>query len=383
MIDAFRSTLRPLRGARCARALVAASLAAPAACAEPAGPVESCADVVIDAPILVLENVPNQASALARLEPEGGRTCLREVPDLAALGGDPVLAVKRGRAFVCSRTEGLVHEIDPEALSIVRTVKAARDDEPPPNPWDVDLDGEGRLWIARYDLPAVAVVDEGGELAAVDLSSFADPDGVPEAAALRIVGGEAHVVLERLEAYEPEWPGLVASIAIDPPHAVRTLEMIGANPFGGLSPIAGAPASFAVATPGDHDRIDETGGIEIVDLDARAVTRIAKEVDLGGSAIEVVVAAADEAYAIVEGPVEKVNPTRLVRIDPRSGMVTATLAETPAFDLGGLAVVGRHVLVGEHSLENKRIRIFERATGASAGDVPTRVLPPIALAALP
>jgi len=350
----------------------------------------TCSGVKLDRPVLVLES-DYQASGLGRIDEDG---CFTEVADLA-LGTDPRLSDAHGRPFVSVRDQGVLHEIDRNELRIVNTVSAFADGEPQPNPWDVDVDTDGRLWVARYDVSSVAVIGPDGSLeSTVDLSKWADADGNPDMSAVRVVGDRVFVALEHLlndenHVYAQTGPGTVVVIDVAPPHAVvSSFALPGRNPFSRLVPVPDeGEDAVLVALPGDNDQDDAGDGIAMTHLATGDGALIASEVDLGGSALETVIAPRDgpgggEVYAIVEGPVPGKNPTRVLAFDVATGAVTRTFAGAPAFVHAGLAVVGGYLLVGDRTPGAATIHVFDRASGKEVGALAPRRLPPVSLLAL-
>jgi len=368
-------------------------------CVEPAPTSRVCGGVHLDEPLLVLSS-NLQASGLGRLDEEG---CLVEIPDIA-LGADPSLSSGSGGPMVCVRDQGLVHALDPSTLAITRTWVAYDEAEPtfelatggkakgPHNPHDADVDAEGRLWVARFEQPTLGVVGaDGAFVAKVDLSAFADVDGLPEVEAVRVVGDRVHAALERLDrrTWKPAESGVVVTIDVASREILGSIDLGGLNPFGRMKP---APwdlsgATVGIALPGDFFAIDEGNAAVIVDLSAGVVTGIADESELGGSIAEIALGAPDEAYAIVAGP-EIQNPTRLVRLDPTGKTPPRVLADTRsgggdgAYDYAGLAVIGDFVLLGDRSYAAPALRVFDRATGTEVGSLRPERLPPLSLAPL-
>ena len=157
--DAFRLSVRALT-AWTSLALVAST----GACST-SEPGDSCGHVELEQPLLILEGDLRSASALGVLGTDG---CFIEEPAVE-LGRDPALADAHGRAFVASRDRGQIAEVfveERDSRSRPRlgpAIAAATPLETSPNPWDVDVDTAGRLWIARYDLASLGVVEDGGE----------------------------------------------------------------------------------------------------------------------------------------------------------------------------------------------------------------------------
>jgi hypothetical protein len=379
--------------------LVLAALAA-WGCTEPAGTSRVCAEILPERPVLVLGS-DFVASALGRLDAEG---CLTEIPDLA-LGGDASLSMGNAGPFVSVRVEGVVYSVDPEALSLTRAWVSHGEDEKKfttpcgdaglvSNPHDADLDAAGRLWVARYDQPSIGIVEPDGSFGgAVDLSSFADADGLPEIEAIRVVGDRVYAAVDRLDrcaAYAPAGPGRIAVIDASSRDVTGAIELGGNNPFGRMvsAPWDASGGTVAIALPGSFSAIDDGDAAAFVDLPSGAVQGFAKESSLGGSIAEIAPAAPDEVYAIVAGT-DQANPTQLVRLDPATGEVTATLADSRDDLAGGgychvgLAIVGAHVLVGSKPPCAPAIHAFDRGTGRKVGSVQPERLPPLALLPLP
>ena len=278
---------------------------------------------------------------------------------------------------------------DPVALRILRTFRAHAPFEARSNPQDAAVDAEGRLWVTRFDHPTLAILSGGDRVDTIDLGPFADADGLPEMAAIHISGGRAYVALQKLDTgaaaaiYPPTGPGAVLSIATADPSDILQLPLSGRNPFNHFSPAPYDPSLLVVPTPGLFDAVSLEDGIDLVDTVAGAARQLVGEPALGGSATEALLAAPDEGYAIVAGPEEGVNPTRVVAFNPKTGQLTRTLATAAGFYHWGLALAGRHVAVGDRTPGSARILFFDRATGALGGEIPAQQMAPVSLRALP
>jgi hypothetical protein len=357
-----------------------------AGCIEPETSSTTCAGLALERRLVLLESDLRTTSGLGAIGRDG---CLTEVTGGLALGGDTSLAASGGRAFVLDRDAGLVHEIDPVALRILRTYPARAPGEERSNPQDVAVDAEGRLWVTRFDHPTLAIVSGADQVETVDLGPFADADGLPEMSAIRVEAGRAYVALERLDStapdavYPPAGPGAVLSIATGDPSDIQPIQLAGRNPFGRFAQAPGDPSLLAVPTPGVFDAISPEDGIDLVDLEAGVARQLVGEPELGGSATEVVLAAPDEAYTIVAGPEEGVNPTRVLAFDPATGKVTRTLAEASGYYHWGLAIAGELLLVGDRTPGSARILFFDRSTGALAGEIAAQQMAPASILPLP
>jgi hypothetical protein len=357
-------------------------------CVTPEGPITTCGSVQLDKPLIVLEQDPKAGSGLGRVD-EGG--CFLEIPDVS-LSADGVLAPAGARLFFIDRQQGVLDPIDQATLGLAGSpiaTFAPDEDHAEPNAHGVDVDAAGQLWIARFGLGSLAIVDAKGKLdGTVDLSDL-DPDGVPDMEAVHVDGDRVHVAVELLEFNAddaghalPRGPGKI--VTIDRATRARTgmFSLAGRNPFGLFAPMDAAGTRFAIATPGRIFATDAADGIDVVDFAQGTAQQLISEVELGGSATEVVVAGPTEGYAIVLGDGEA-SPTSLVRFDPSTGKRTQVLDTATRFLHSGLALDGGLVLVGDHTEHTGGILAFDRATQAASGRITAHRLPPWSLHTIP
>lgn len=346
-----------------------------------------------------------QVSGLGRIEVDGS---MKEVPDIA-LGTDPVLSASRERFFAVVRDQNLVHEIDPLTLALRQKFVPYEDPELDVermicnklvkgiNPQDVAVDADGRLWITRFEQPNVIILEPDGSFSgSVDLSAYADADGLPEASAVHIAGDHAYVTIERLDrcgGWVPTGPGVILEIEIATRMVVKSIELGGANPFGRMVPAPwdSSGNTVAVGLPGEFLAINDGDAAAIVDLQSGTAKGFGREEDLDGSAAEVVLAAPDEAYMIVSNPEDPTtNATSVVRIDPQTGQVSGKLLDSRTaanpgggFHHRGLAIVGDHVLVGSQAPGDTGVIVLERQSGKQLGVIRPAKLPAISIQAVP
>lgn len=368
------------------RPLVAAILGiAVASCAEPPRSVERCIPgLKLDRPLLVLESDLSAASALARIDTNG---CVTERPSLA-LGGDPSLVISRNRVFVVIRDRSRIAEIDPAGPLLI---EGGQFDIPPAdimtNPHDVVVASDGTLWVPRYNMSSLGVFrDDGALIAEIDLSAYADDDGIPEMESAIAVGDKVYVALERLlwtgARYVTTESSLVVALDVVNRSVAEVIPLQGRAPFGRLVPSPEDETVFFAAVPGHFDAIDERDGIERIDTKTGTSRLVARETELGGSVSEIALASETQAYAIVARP-EASNDTSLVEWNPTTGARVRTLATTPSeYRLWGLTIAGNEVIVGDRERTAPRLRVFSRDTGNEKGSIPLEVLPPVSIISL-
>ena len=69
------------------------------------------------------------------------------------------------------------------------------------NPHDIEIVAPDKAYVTRYGTSELLVVDprDGTELARIDLSAFADADGLPEVSQIVRVGGRVYLSCQRLD----------------------------------------------------------------------------------------------------------------------------------------------------------------------------------------
>lgn len=356
------------------------------------------------AAVVLLNNL--QVSGLGRIEVDGR---MIEAPDIA-LGTDPALATSREKYFALVRDQSVVHEFDPATLLFTRKFvpyekSELTDTKVLPcklevsgiNPQDAAFDADGRLWVTRYERPTVAILEPDGSFSGtVDLSAFADADGVPEAMGVHVAGDRVYVALERLDrcgGWLPSGPGQIVEIDVATRTVVKSIELGGGNPFGRLVPAPwdSSGNTVIVALPGDPRHIDDGDAVAMIDLATGVAKGFLRETDLGGSVSEAILAAPDEAYVIVLDSNDPVaTPTSVLRVNPETGEVKAKVLDShSASNPGGgychrgLAVVGEHVLVGSKEPCDVGVVVVDRASVEQVGVIRPAKLPPIAIQASP
>jgi hypothetical protein len=372
------------------RAAAALPLAlAVAGCASPSGAVSACGHEDPAQPLLVLER-GDQTAALARLA--GG--CFTETGVDPILGSDQNLLAAHGKPFVGVNDTGTLLAMNASTLQIAQTFSVYPDHPPSAvahGIYGVDVDAATEnLWVSRDDVPEIAVIAPGGALVeAVDLTSLDPVVKAPYMNGILLEGGRAYVALGFLPppphlSDDARRVGMIAILDVASRAIVGHIDLVGHNPVHDLIPIDSTGQKIIVATPGQHDAIDAGDGIDLVDLTAGTATQLISETALGGSVDEVVWGGPTEAYAIVLGPQDAINPTSVVAFNPQTGKVR-TLAKAPWFTDPqngqgyvhvGLALDGDMLVVGDHDQDAPAILVFSRATGEQLAPIPATVEAP-------
>lgn len=151
--------------------------------------------------------------------------------DLTTLGADPQVRVTGDRLVQMNRgSENSVRIYELGSFEAPSLEFSLGDGS---NPHDAAMCG-GALFISLYGADGVGVYDpdSGATLATIDLSAYADDDGLPEAGSMVVIGDTLYVALERLDENSTYWTsetGLVAQIDCASREVTETWE-VGPSP---------------------------------------------------------------------------------------------------------------------------------------------------------
>jgi hypothetical protein len=321
------------------------------------------------------------------------------------LGADPVLASSAGRFFWIARDFGQIIELDTSCLHAVRSFNAldpTPDCSPPPptDPYDVAVAPDGALWIARFDVPTVLVLDAcGSRLKTIDLSSLDPEDGNPNMNSIRIIDSAAYVSLEILDDHSvpplaSTRPSKLVRIDLETGAITDVLTLAGRNP---LSSIVQVGKQLYLADAGNWcpdggcPAGQPDAGVEVVDTASFTSKLLVTGTALGGHASSLAVT--ESCGVVIVAGAYPETPTSLVQFDPTgkaSSPIRTLIPTTGSFTLGGLAWVGEDVLLvgdGGTAGGTPGVRVFdaELSSGCSLTQRPAELpLPqaPVAFAAL-
>ena len=228
-------------------------------------------------------------------------------------GGDVTLHCGGGRLFALSRSEGTVSIVD---LSIQQVLPVASLE--PGDPVDIAVTGPDIAYLTRRSATHLLRldVDTGATTDVVDLSSFADNDGIPDLGSMAVHGGRLFVQIRRFNdalpfGYSP--PAYIAVIDIESEQLVDTepgipgvqaIELLGTAPKykmqvlpQRMDPVPTTADLFVSASGAMHDM----GGLEIVDLGtlrSRGLAISEAFDDVGADIGPFVMVTADEGFLV-------------------------------------------------------------------------------------
>ena len=254
------------------------------------------------------------------------------------------------------------------------------------NPHDIEIVAPDKAYVTRYDTASLLIVNpqNGAELGEIDLSAFADADGLPEVSQIVRVGDRLYLSCQRLDR-NGGWGPTDVSYLIVVDLATDTLVDVDLDAEGvqGIALSAANPNSMAVV--GEQIAVgvvvgfgDRAGGVEIVDTATnRSLGLAVSEEDLGGDITSMVLVDQNRGYAVVadENFANSVRP-----FDLSSGTVDAPIENISGGFIPSLAVDGDRLIVADRGSfadpTSAGLKFYDAATGAfQSGPIDTG-LPP-------
>ncbi len=213
------------------------------------------------------------------------------------------------------------------------------------NPYDIAFASDTKAYVSRYASTHLLIVDptSGDSLGTVDLSAFADTDGLPEASELALYDNHLFIACQRIDrdnGFAPTDASIIAVVDTDTDTLIDTqgIVMAGKNPFGAEQ--RGDKWILSnVNTFGDL----ADGGIEVIDLANRETEGILlDESAIGGNLGTLAMVSDSEGYLIVT---DASFSNSVVRFDLITKTVSASLGDHSGGFTPGLAVLGDRLYV--------------------------------------
>ena len=254
------------------------------------------------------------------------------------------------------------------------------------NPHDIEIVAPDKAYVSRYDTASLLIVNpqDGAELGQIDLSAFADADGLPEVSQIVRVGERLYLSCQRLDR-NSGWGPVDVSYLIVVDLATDTLVDVDPDVEGvqGIALSAANPNSMAVI--GEQIAVgvvvgfgDRSGGVEIVDtVTHRSLGLAVSEEDLGGDITSMVLVNQNRGYAVVadENFANSVRPFEL-----SSGTVDAPIENISGGFIPSLAVDGDRLIVADRGSfadpASAGLKFYDAATGAFLSGPIDTGLPP-------
>lgn len=275
-----------------------------------------------------------------------------------------------------------VDVLDPDTFEILHEYSV----EPMSNPQDIEVVAEGKAFITRFALPEMLIVNpmSGAEIGTVDLSAYADADGIPEVSGLTGMDGKLYANVSRLDRenyWSPAGDSYVVIIDAATGKVDKGIKLAGTNPIGAPE-YSKALGKLVVAQAGSYGTLDD-GGVQLLDpTTGTAGDFVITEAILGGSLNKTVCVTETKCYSIIGAASDNGSNTHIVSFDPQTGQKTGTLLEGSGWVYGDMALTpdNSELWIADRTAENSGVRIFSTATDTEVTPEPIRVgLPPSAI----
>lgn len=309
--------------------------------------------------------------------------------NLINIHSDAVVRYYQGRIYIVNRLgQDNILVLDPAAPSAPLLQFSVGNGS---NPQDIEFASPQKAYVSRNNSTSVLIVDprDGSSLGEIDLSAFADADGLPELAEMALVGSRLYVACQRLDR-DAGWVAsesfLVAvDIATDQvvdwdptQDGVQGLKLQSVNP-GNLIALG---SRLFVAQTGQYGVAD--GGVEVVDLDAgRSLGLAVSEADLQGDITALALVSPAKGYAVVSAA-DFSNSVR--PLDLGTGQVGAPLEGHSGGYTPDIEVDGGRLLVADRGSFSDPGRagllVYDAATGQLVAGPISVGLPPSSIAVL-
>jgi hypothetical protein len=244
------------------------------------------------------------------------------------------------------------------------------------NPHDIAVVSRHKAYVTLFEKRELLIVNPSAQrdckdfvLGRIDLSSLADPDGIPDMDQMAIVGDRLYVSLQRLDINSvlrlPAGNGGIAVVDVATDQLVGGVELSGPNPFAATKGLTVRDGALWIAEAGKFNVFD--GGLERVDLSTNSASGfVATETDLGGDITDFAIVSDHRAYAIVNRP-GFVNA--LVSFDPSTGQLLETHHSSSGYTLFDIELNDRGELyLADRGRRTPGLRIFRAADGTPLVD---------------
>ena len=259
------------------------------------------------------------------------------------------------------------------------------------NPQQIHVVSESKAYVTRYDASDLLIVDprDGTELGTIDLSEFADDDGIPEMTEMIRVDDRVYVSCQRLDRNNGWISDASFLIAIDT--ATDQLIDLDAGTEGAQGIRLSAPNPNSVVAAGKLIAVavvagfgDLEGGIDLIDpVGGRSLGLAVSEAALGGDISLLTMASKTKGFAVVSDAnfVNSVKP-----VDLETGVVVEPLSGLSGGFISSVVVDGNRVIVGDRGSFSDPtaagLKFYDVETGMLIGEPIDAGLPPASIVPL-
>ncbi len=237
------------------------------------------------------------------------------------------------------------------------------------NPHDIAVVDAQKAYVTAYESNRLLIVNPTPRAdcsdfvtGSIDLSGFADADGVPEMDQMLIVGNRLYVSLEQLDRrnfFEPARNGCIVTIDIETDSVVTYVDLSGTNPFASTKGLVRFNGDIVIAQAGRFGVND--GGIERMHPATNTVSGFfITGAELGGDINDFVLLSEHLGYVALSGP----SASKVVAFDPAERRVLRTVYDRGGF-VPDIEVNDRGELyVADRAFGQSGLRIYRAADGS-------------------
>ncbi len=261
---------------------------------------------------------------------------------------------------------------------------------PGSNPEDIAFVSDTRAYVSRYESAWLLEVDPttGAVTDSIDLSGFADADGLPEMSGLAYVGGRLFVAVQRIDRdlyWTPVPPSYL--VVVDPATndlvdvdpgtpGTQAIELAATNPYGEIL-VDEATGHLLVTESGSWGVLD--GGVEVIDpATFQSLGFATTEAFLGGDLNDITRDVDGRAHAVIS----VTSPgweAFVVAWDMASGALIEEVHRPGGWNVADIEVHhgSAQLFISDRTYTDPGVRIFDAATGEESASGPVFVgLPP-------
>ncbi|HXV14536.1 MAG TPA: T9SS type A sorting domain-containing protein, partial [Candidatus Krumholzibacteria bacterium] len=307
----------------------------------------------------------------------GSSACIDRVArtatlNVASLGTDPVARHFNGKVYVVNRSVASNIQILNPAAGFATIDQWSTGNGSGPHDIYVRPDGV-TAYITRYDMTTLLKMNltTGATLATINLSAFADADGIPEMDQMFWQNDMLFVTVQRLDRnnfYAPTGTSYLVKIDMttdtvvdmDPGTlGVQAVPLVRTNPYSEIvDKLSGGKVWFSAV---GFFGVNDGGIIETGAADPHTQTVILTEAAAGGDILDVARFTLDKSFAIVANASFQ---TELIAFNPQTGAkIGPTIYNPGGYDLSDIEV-GLDLLVADRKATNPGIRFFDPSTHA-------------------
>lgn len=281
-------------------------------------------------------------------------------------GSDAVVRMHHGVIYVLNRfLANTIQAFDAESLRPLFHCSTG----PVTNPHDIAVVDADKAYVTAYESNRLLIVNPSPRpdcsdfvTGSIDLSGFADADGVPEMDQMLIIGDRLYVSLEQLDRrnfFEPARNGCIVTIDVETDTVVTYVDLSGTNPFASTKGLVRFNGDIVIAEAGRFGVND--GGIERMHPATNTVSGFfITGAELGGDISDFVMLSEHLGYVALSGP----STSTVVAIDPAAGRVLRTVYDRGGF-VPDIEVNDRGELyVADRRFGQPGLRLYRAADGS-------------------